>query len=52
MKIILKFDSMIFFFVEDLINLMINCYVDVLFIISIKNDFSRFFLIQITDKTR
>jgi hypothetical protein len=44
-KMIIKFDSMICFFVENSINSKIDRFADVLFEISTKNDFSRFFLI-------
>jgi hypothetical protein len=44
-KLIIEFDTMIYFFVENSINSKIDRFVDVLFEISSKNDFSRFFLI-------
>jgi hypothetical protein len=49
---IIEFNSKIYFFVEDFIDLMIDHFVDILFKISTKNDSSRFFLIQITNETR
>ncbi len=49
---IIEFNSMICFFVEDLINSMIDYFVNALFEISTKNDFWRFFLIQMTNETR
>ncbi len=52
MRMIIEFDSMICLFVENSIDSMIDRFVDVLFEISTINDFSRFFLIQMTDETR
>jgi hypothetical protein len=49
MRMIIKFDSMTCFFVENSIDLMIDRFVDISFEISTKNDSSRFFLIQMTD---
>jgi hypothetical protein len=50
MKMIIEFDFKICFFVEDMIDLMINRFINVSKMK--KNDFFRFFLIQITDETR
>ncbi len=51
-RMIIEFDSMTCFFVENLIDSMIDHFADVLFEISTKNNSSRFFLIQMTDETR
>jgi hypothetical protein len=50
-RMIIKFDSIIYLFIENLIDSIIDHFVDVLLEISIENDFSRFFLIQITNET-
>ncbi len=51
-RMIIEFDSMICLFVESSIDSKIDCFVDALFEISTRSDFSRFFLIQMTDETR
>jgi hypothetical protein len=49
---IIKFDSIIYFFVENSIDSKIDRFVNALFEISTKNDSSRFFLIQMINETR
>jgi hypothetical protein len=50
MKMIIEFNSKICLFVENMINSMIDNFVDVSEMK--ENDFFRFFLIQITNETR
>jgi hypothetical protein len=50
MKMIIEFDFRICFFVEDMIDFVIDCFVDVSEMK--KNDFFRFFLIHVTNETR
>ncbi len=50
MRMIIEFDFRTYLFVEDMTESMIDRFVDVSKMN--KDDFSRFFLIQITDETR
>jgi hypothetical protein len=50
MKMIIEFDFKVYFFVENMIESMIDHFIDVSKMK--KNDSFRFFLIQITNKTR
>jgi hypothetical protein len=51
-RVIIEFDSKACFFVENSIDSMTDRFADILFKVSTRSDFSRFFLIQMTDETR